>query len=170
MPLPRARFDATVVQAKTRLPGLTAKFSDALKGILSARQELLLIPKPYPGLAAELDGLIPKRFLLRVPYERLTHLPRYLKAMHIRAQRASLSPAKDQEKARRIQPYQVALAKIAAQTPPSLAASRRRDEFRWLIEEYKVSCFAQELGTAQPVSPPRLDQLWRDTLQAMAGK
>ena len=170
LPLPRARFDATVVQAKTRLPGLTAKFSDALKGILSARQELLLIPKPYPGLAAELDGLIPKRFLLRVPYERLTHLPRYLKAMHIRAQRASLSPAKDQEKARRIQPYQVALAKIAAQTPPSLAASRRRDEFRWLIEEYKVSCFAQELGTAQPVSPPRLDQLWRDTLQAMAGK
>jgi hypothetical protein len=39
-----------------------------------------------------------------------------------------------------------------------------------LIEEYKVSCFAQELGTAQPVSPPRLDQLLRDTLQAMSGK
>jgi ATP-dependent helicase HrpA len=169
-PLAKARFDATVAQAKARVPGLAAKFIEAVKLILEARQELLLLPKPYPGLAVDVNYLIPKRFLACIAYERLGHLPRYLKAVRIRAERAAMNGLKDQEKARRIQPYQTALAKLCAAAPPTLAAARLREDFRWLIEEYKVSCYAQELGTAQPVSPPRLDQLLRDALQAMSGK
>ncbi len=170
LPLAKANYDATLAQAKERLPGLATKFIETVKAILEARQELLLLPKPYNGLAADLNQLIPKRFLAVIPYERLLHLPRFLKAMRVRAQRAALNPLKDQEKNQRILPYQTALAKLNAQTPPTLAAARLRADFRWLIEEFKVSCHAQEVGTAQPVSPQRLDQLLRDTQQAMSGK
>jgi ATP-dependent helicase HrpA len=77
--------------------------------------------------------------------------------MSIRAERASLNPAKDQERQKQVQPYEDAWKKWAAKKPidPTELATLR--EFRWLVEEYKVSLFAQELGTKKPVSPARLD-------------
>ena len=101
---------------------------------------------------------MPSRFLERIAYDRLTHLPRYLKALLIRAERAALNPAKDQERLRQLAPYQDALKKLQAQPPRSPEAQRQREAFRWMVEEFKVSLFAQEVGTAMPVSPKRLDQ------------
>ena len=98
------------------------------------------------------------RFLERIAYDRLTHLPRYLKALLIRAERAALNPAKDQERLRQLAPYQDALKKLQAQPARSPEAQRQIEAFRWMVEEFKVSLFAQELGTAMPVSPKRLDQ------------
>ena len=96
------------------------------------------------------------RFLERIAYDRLTHLPRYLKALLIRAERAALNPAKDQERLRQLAPYQDALKELQARPSPSLEAQRQLEAFRWMVEEFKVSLFAQELGTAMPVSPKRL--------------
>jgi ATP-dependent helicase HrpA len=93
-----------------------------------------------------------------VSYERLTHLPRYLKALLIRAERAALNPAKNQERLRQLAPYQDALKKLQAQPPHSPEAQHQLEAFRWMVEEFKVSLFAQEVGTAMPVSPKRLDQ------------
>ena len=98
------------------------------------------------------------RFLERIAYDRLTHLPRYLKALLIRAERAALNPAKNQERLRQLAPYQDALKKLQAQPARSPEAQRQIEAFRWMVEEFKVSLFAQELGTAMPVSPKRLDQ------------
>jgi ATP-dependent helicase HrpA len=109
-------------------------------------------------LAAELASLVSSRFLERIAYDRLTHLARYLKALLIRAERAALNPAKDQERLRQLAPYQDALKKLQAQPPRSPEAQRQREAFRWMVEEFKVSLFAQEVGTAMPVSPKRLDQ------------
>ena len=109
-------------------------------------------------LAEELASLVSSRFLERISYDRLTHLPRYLKALLIRAERAALNPAKNQERLRQLAPYQDALKKLQAQPPRSPEAQRQREAFRWMVEEFKVSLFAQELGTAMPVSPKRLDQ------------
>ena len=78
--------------------------------------------------------------------------------MPTRAERAALNPVKDQERARLIQPYRTALEGLRAQTVKAPDAAPQVEEFRWLLEEYKVSVFAQELGTALPVSPKRLDQ------------
>jgi ATP-dependent helicase HrpA len=61
------------------------------------------------------------------------------------------------EVAKAVAPYQSALARLRAAPPAISEATRRIDGFRWLLEEYKVSLFAQELGTAVPVSPKRLD-------------
>ena len=109
-------------------------------------------------LAAELASLVSSRFLERIAYERLTHLPRYLKALLMRLERAALNPAKNQERLRQLAPYQDALKKLQAQPPRSTEAQRQVEAFRWMVEEFKVSVFAQELGTAVPVSPKRLDQ------------
>jgi ATP-dependent helicase HrpA len=89
-----------------------------------------------------------------VPFERLPHLPRYLKALLVRAERAAVNPAKDQEKVKQILPFRQALQAL---NPPAAEPARRAlEEFRWMLEEFKVSVFAQELGTAQPVSAKRL--------------
>jgi ATP-dependent helicase HrpA len=109
-------------------------------------------------LAAELASLVSSRFLERIAYDRLTHLPRYLKALLIRAERAALNPAKDQERVRQLAPYQDALKKLQAQPAGSPEAQRQIEAYRWMVEEFKVSLFAQEVGTAIPVSPKRLDQ------------
>ena len=107
---------------------------------------------------AELAGLVSRRFLERIAYDRLPHLSRYLKALLIRAERAALNPAKDQERLRQLAPYQEALKKLRTEPARSPEAQRQREAFRWMIEEFKVSLFAQELGTAVPVSPKRLDK------------
>jgi ATP-dependent helicase HrpA len=110
-------------------------------------------------LAEELASLVPARFLERIAYDRLVHLPRYLKALLIRVERAALNPVKDRERVRQLVPYQDALKKLRAQPTTSPEAQRQIEAFRWMVEEFKVSLFAQEVGTAVPVSPKRLDQL-----------
>ncbi|MCW5559226.1 MAG: DUF3418 domain-containing protein, partial [Verrucomicrobiae bacterium] len=115
-----------------------------------------------PGVAAvvkELETLLPPRFLEQTPGSRLAHFPRYLKALQLRLERAATNPAKDAERSRLLAPYEDALRRLRESPPASAEAQRLRDEFRWMLEEYKVSLFAQELGTATPVSPKRLDAL-----------
>jgi ATP-dependent helicase HrpA len=186
-PLPaltRIHFEAAVAQARRRLPGLASQFMDRLGPILQLRQQVQLrigatagpdspgsrklsslsqlgapapVRAPNP-LTGELSDLMPARFLEQIEYEKLTHLQRYLKALLIRSERAALNPAKDQERLRQIAPYLNALHKLQAKQLPSIAVKRQIETFRWMIEEFKVSLFAQELGTAMPVSPKRLDQ------------
>ncbi len=185
-PLPaltKKDFAIAVAAAQKLLPGLAQQFIDRLGPILQLRQQVqqrigapaaLAAPRSQKlssfsqigapitrgkdPLAEELNRLIAPRFLERIPYERLTHLPRYLKALLIRAERAALNPAKDQERLRQLAPYVEALKQIEAKPPPSGEARREIDAYRWMVEEYKVSLFAQELGTAVPVSPQRLDR------------
>ena len=69
-----------------------------------------------------------------------------------------MNPVKDQERARQLAPYQSAWKQLQSTPPRSAEAGQAMPEFRWMIEEFKVSLFAQELGTAQPVSAKRLDE------------
>jgi ATP-dependent helicase HrpA len=187
-PLPaltRAHFESAVAEARRRLPGLAPQFMDRLGPILQLRQQVQqrigavavpvvprvqtlssfsqlgapTAPRVANPLAEELASLVPARFLERIAYDRLVHLPRYLKALLIRVERAALNPAKHQERLRQLAPYQEALKKLQAQPANSPEAQRQIEAFRWMVEEFKVSLFAQEVGTAVPVSPKRLDQL-----------
>jgi len=185
--LTAAHFIAAVAEARRRLPGLASQLEDRLEAILKLRHEIQRRAGPPPApvtavaakprtlsgfhqlaaapvaarppslLATELAALLPKNFLEIIPFERLPHLPRYLKALLTRAERAALNPAKDADRARQLAPYAETLRQLQATASKSTAASPQLEEFRWLIEEFKVSLFAQELGTAMPVSPKRLD-------------
>ncbi|MFH1570914.1 MAG: ATP-dependent RNA helicase HrpA, partial [Gemmatimonadota bacterium] len=156
LPLTRATFDAALQQARGRLPDLAPRFLGLLRPVLEQHRELLACPQPYPGLEEDVERLVPAGFLRRVPFERLADLARHLKAAAVRAARWRLGPARDQDKARQVAPYAAALQRLEA--APAEAGPRRAarlDELRWLVEEWRVSVFAQELGTAQPVSPKR---------------
>ncbi len=154
----RSQFETAVAQAKRELRGLPLRLRDLLQEILGLRQTLLVHPQPYPGLEDELRALLPPDFLARIPYPRLSHLPRYLKARQVRADRWRQSPAKDSERARQLAPYVTAATKV--QDVPGGA------DVRWLVEELRVSLFAQELGTAEPVSTVKLDR----ALAQLSGK
>jgi ATP-dependent helicase HrpA len=111
------------------------------------------------GFAAEVDALVPRRFLEEVPFAQLPHLPRFLKALMLRIERAANNPPKEAERVKLVAPY-VGEARRLRTTPPATPDARQlAEEFRWLVEEYKVSVFAQELGTTRPASPRRLDEL-----------
>jgi ATP-dependent helicase HrpA len=149
--LREAKFEAALQQAKTDLRGIVPRLGDRLREILTLRQELLIHPQPYAGLLDDLHLLLPADFLRRTPYAQLAHLPRYLKAMKLRAERWRQNPAKEKERVAQLAPYLKLNEELAAQSGGGV--------LRWLVEEYRVSLFAQELGTAEPVSAVKLDRL-----------
>ena len=144
-PLGEAAFREAAARARADLKGLVPRFVELVREIAGLRQELLVEKRPYPGMAEDAARLVPPRFLRVTPYAQLQHLPRYLKAMRLRSERRRQNPSRDDERARELAPY---LA----------AAEKRGSAFRWLVEEYRVSLFAQELGTAVPVSKVKLDR------------
>ena len=148
MPLTQKRFADHLAAVRRELPLMVRKVSDIFEQIRTLRENILASPKRYPGLDHDLLRLVPEDFLDHTPYAQLGHLPRFLRAVQIRAERAASNPARDPEKARQLAPF------VSAN--PS---GTRREEFRWLLEEFRVSLFAQELGTAVPVSARRLEAL-----------
>jgi ATP-dependent helicase HrpA len=153
-----AHFGTALDRAKADLRGLVPRLVDLLREILELRQALLVHAQPYPGLEAEVAALLKADFLRTTPYARLAHFPRYLKGMKLRADRWRQHPAKDTERARQLAPYVAASAKRA---DPA-------GSFRWLVEEFRVSLFAQELGTVEPVSAPKLDRALEKPAQSSA--
>jgi ATP-dependent helicase HrpA len=185
-PLTGEHFRAAVEQTRGQIPGLAAQLVDRVGVILKLRQEIQRRCGPAPALpaakprvisdlsqlsavtrdnpkssnpwSAELDALVPRRFLETTSFNQLIHVPRYLKALATRIERAALNPAKDKERALQIAPYLAALKAFVDKPPRSGEAQQQLEIFRWMVEEFKVSLFAQELGTAVPVSPARLNQ------------
>jgi len=181
-------FRAAVERARQHLPGVAFEVTERIGAILKTRYEILqrvpatapigrspgklaslkdlsLTPPAKPQAPAflepELSALVPRNFLEVVSFERLDEIPRYLKALRVRLERASLNPLKDQERSRLVAPYLEALRKFQTNQSGSELFRNRLEEFRWLVEEFKVSVFAQELGTSIPVSPKRLDEQLR---------
>ncbi len=115
-------------------------------------------------LTGDLMTLIPEHFVMIYDSDRMPHLVRYAKAIGIRARRAVDQPVKDRAKADDIAPLQKALSRFLEGLDEG-STQGKKDKIEilfWGIEEYKVSVFAQELGTPGPVSLKRLQQLIRD--------
>ncbi|MCU0938955.1 MAG: DUF3418 domain-containing protein, partial [Burkholderiaceae bacterium] len=97
-------------------------------------------------------------FIVATPAAQLGHYPRYLKAIATRLDKLKADPARDAQR-------QAELALLATPFQRELAARKgvadpRLAEFRWLLEELRVSLFAQELRTPMPVSVKRLQKVW----------
>jgi ATP-dependent helicase HrpA len=114
--------------------------------------------EPIADCQQQLQRLMPKNFVAQTPYAQLQHLPRYLKAIVMRLDKWRVDPARDASKLSELRPLeQRYLRRVIEQKGQSDA---RLDEYRWLLEELRVSFFAQELRTPQPVSTKRLDKAW----------
>lgn len=171
-PVPRDResFDVAAARAERQLVTVG---SQVCRAVGDALAEYHAIQKRIKGaitpawLAAlndirdQLEHLIYTGFMLDTPLARLEHLPRYLKAVTKRLDRLQQNPARDRPLMLQLEPHW-------QKCRQRLDAARQRgtmpDElqhYRWLIEEFRVSLFAQELGTAEKVSAKRLDEVGR---------
>ncbi|HPW28549.1 MAG TPA: ATP-dependent RNA helicase HrpA [Rhodoferax sp.] len=115
-------------------------------------------PDAVADCAQQLNRLVPKRFLQAAPWPRLQHLARYLKAITLRLDKYRADPARDAARLSELRPLEQRYWRLVAERKG--AVDERMQEFRWLMEELRVSFFAQELRTPQPVSVKRLDKAW----------
>ncbi|MGH8779182.1 ATP-dependent RNA helicase HrpA [Paraburkholderia sp.] len=166
-PLPDddASFHARRDEGKGRLTLLAqeiARLVGQILGDYAAATKKLLQAKPFAAAHADLqnqlDALVGKRFVVDTPYAQLAHFPRYLKGIALRIDKLKADSARDARQSAEFQPlaqhYQRALAQRGGVADPRLT------EFRWLLEELRISLFAQELRTPMPVSVKRLAKVW----------
>ncbi|MBW2132412.1 MAG: ATP-dependent RNA helicase HrpA [Deltaproteobacteria bacterium] len=120
------------------------------------------------SLRKDLTALVPDTFIQIYDDDRLLHLPRYIRATGIRAEKGILDFKKDQERFKQLSGFLAELERmIQALTPFSSGEKRKAvEDFYWLIEEFKVSLFAQELKTPFPVSAKKL-QARMEAIQQM---
>ena len=109
-------------------------------------------------MRGELERLLPASFLEHYDRERLPQLARYLKALQVRAERGAVHLDRDRARAAEIRPFEERLDEFLKALAPGASPEKARavDEFRWMVEEYRVSLFAQGIKTPYPVSPKRL--------------
>jgi ATP-dependent helicase HrpA len=123
-----------------------------------------LLASIHGRLEEDLSHLVPHNFIELYDRPRLAHVERYLRGLAVRARRAIVDPEKDRAKSHDLQPYADRLKGLLQTLTPQSTAEKRQalEELAWMIEEYKVSIFAQELKTAGPTSPKRLDEKIRE--------
>lgn len=165
-PLPNCQhdFEQRLSQGKQRLLSAAHDYASQLVEILTEYHTLSQKIQTnrstaLPEIKQHLRQLIYDHFVQEVPLAQLQHFPRYLKAIHVRLERLNNNPQKDNQKAAQLIPLWEAYWQQRAQiTEPTTELL----EFRWMLEELRVSFFAPELKTAYPVSVVRLQKMWQE--------
>ena len=144
-----------LAQEIARLIGqILTEYASVTKKLVQARS----FTAAHADMLNQLDALIGKRFVIDTPYAQLAHFPRYLKGIALRIDKLKADAARDARQFAEFQPllqnYQRALAQRGG------VMDSRLSEFRWLLEELRISLFAQELRTPMPVSVKRLYKVW----------
>jgi ATP-dependent helicase HrpA len=119
-------------------------------------------------LAVQLNALIFPGFLRELPARRLAALPRYLQAMLLRMDRLALGKGEARQ-VLELAVHRERLAEAEQVDAPGFEAAAALERYRWLVEEYRVQLFAQQLGVAEKVSPQRLEVLWTTIRELQAG-
>jgi ATP-dependent helicase HrpA len=164
-PTDRAAFLARRDEARGKLTLIAQEVARLVTTIVqeaAAVQKKLAAARAFPAVCADigeqLARLFPRGFVTATPAAQLAHYPRYLKAIALRLDKLKADPARDAQRQAEIAALQVPyLRELAARKG---RADARLDEFRWLLEELRVSAFAQELRTPMPVSVKRLQKFW----------
>ena len=168
-PLPRnaAEFDVRKEQGKSRLGLLVNEIARMAALILAEFHGLpkkLQTAKGHPQAVADIDAqvraLVGKRFVADNDYADLTHFPRYLKAIGVRLEKLRSDPIRDPRLMAEFFQVAVPFQRAQADRQGARNADPKLQEFRWLLEELRVSLFAQELRTPMPVSVKRLQKVW----------
>ena len=165
LPADAKAFEQRVADGRGRLNLIAAEIARTAGAILTefaAAQRKLKDARPpaevASDIAQQLQRLVTRRFLTETPYAQLQHLPRYLKAVQLRLDKHRNDPARDAARLADLRPHEQRFWRLVAERKGVQDA--RLQELRWLLEELRVSFFAQELRTPQPVSLKRLDKCW----------
>jgi ATP-dependent helicase HrpA len=144
-----------LAQEIARLVGqILAEYAAATKKLTQAKS----FAAAYADMQQQMQALVGKRFVIDTPYAQLQHFPRYLKGIALRIDKLKADPARDARQFADMQPLMQQYQR--AQSARGGVADPRLVEFRWLLEELRISLFAQELRTPMPVSVKRLHKVW----------
>ncbi|MBF5005818.1 ATP-dependent RNA helicase HrpA [Diaphorobacter caeni] len=165
LPANEADFKQRVQDGRGRLT-LIANEVARMAGVIlieySAAQRKIKDTKNAPDAtadaAAQLQRLMPKNFIAIAPWTQLGHYARYLKAITIRLDKVRADPARDAAKSAELKPLEQRYWRLVAERKGQVDA--RMQEYRWMLEELRVSFFAQELRTPYPVSAKRMEKVW----------
>jgi ATP-dependent helicase HrpA len=170
----RARLDAgraRIVPAAERLLSLVGEIL-ALRDSLAAR---LAGGLTGPGagdaaadIEAQLAALVAPGFLLSTLPERLQEMPRYLKAVALRIERLALGRGEARQ-VLDLAPHRQRLREGMATEWSDVATAAAFEHYRWMVEEYRVQLFAQQLGVGEKVSHTRLEAQWMKVRELQAG-
>ncbi|MDN3443627.1 ATP-dependent RNA helicase HrpA [Microbacterium sp. APC 3901] len=133
---------------------ILTKSRDVERGIKS--QNSLALLGPLNDIRTQLSGLLHSGFVSAAGVDRLAHFPRYLDGMLDRLKTLANAPGKDRTRMSEFERMAKVFEDAGGTIPLAPGAPAALIETRWLLEEYRVSVFAQRLGTAQPVSPQRI--------------
>jgi len=165
LPTNAQEFDRRVQEGRGRLTLIANEVARLAGTILieyaaAARKikDTKIAPDAVQDAQQQLQRLVPKNFLTAAPWPQLAHFARYLKAITARLDKLRADPARDAAKLAELRPQDQRYWRLVAERKGAVDA--RMQELRWLLEELRVSFFAQELRTPQPVSTKRLDKLW----------
>ncbi len=151
----RGRLTLIASEVARLAAGVLAEFAVAQRKIKDSKNAA----EAATDAAQQLQRLVPKRFLSSTPYAQLQHFARYLKAITLRLEKWRADPARDAARMAELRPQEQRYWRLVAERKGAVDA--RMQEFRWLLEELRVSFFAQELRTPQPVSIKRLEKVWQ---------
>lgn len=150
----RARL-TLIANEVARLAGtILVEYAAAVRKIKDTKNA----PEAAQDAQQQLQRLMPRQFIAAAPWAQLAHFPRYLKAITLRLDKYRADPARDASRLAELRPQEQRYWRLVAERKGQVDA--RMQELRWLLEELRVSFFAQELRTPQPVSVKRLDKLW----------
>ncbi|ELL12961.1 ATP-dependent helicase HrpA [Neisseria meningitidis 61103] len=166
LPRNEKAFKEQIKRARSRLPAVKEALSRYLQETAAAYAELNGKLGKHPLthlLRLRLQTLLAAGFATRTPWAQWPRLPIYLKAMTLRLEKYSSNPARDAAREADIQELeQMWQEKNDGLVKQGLPVSDDLTAFKWMIEELRVSLFAQELKTPYPVSVKRLLKEWED--------
>jgi ATP-dependent helicase HrpA len=168
LPVDAASFNKRRDEGKGRLGLLINEIARLVGQVLAEFHGLPKKLQNLPQAAAadmqsQLQGLVHKRFIAETEYSQLSHFPRYLKALNVRIEKLRGNPARDAQLMAEWQNAATQFQRTYKQAGKN--NDPRMVEFRWMLEELRVSLFAQELRTPMPVSAKRLQKVWESMLR-----
>ncbi len=169
LPMTRADFAHRAEEGRSRFSLIAQEIARAAAGMLAEhallQRKIDALENGFPAVAQDvrrqLERLLAPGWLARTPWERLQHLPRYLKAASLRLDKLRADPGRDARLAAELAALELPYRREAAARARYGKADPDFEQFGWLLEELRVSLFAQELRTPVPVSPKRLSRLWQ---------
>jgi ATP-dependent helicase HrpA len=170
LPMTAKDFAARVAEGKNRFNLIAQEIMRLAATILAEQRDLqkrlVTAAKAFPVAAEDvkqqLARLLAPHFVSTTPYERLQHFPRYLKGAGLRLDKMRADPPRDARLMAEFAPLHSAWLREYAARSKHGELTSEIEQFRWLLEELRVSLFAQELRTPVPVSVKRLAKLWQE--------
>jgi ATP-dependent helicase HrpA len=160
-------FAARLAQGRGRLVAAQREWQTLVTGIvaLAAERHAALnavngAPAAVADMQEQLAWLVFPGFVRYVPRARLQHYFRYFEALRLRLERLAINAVADARKMAEVAPFWARYIELATADPPRRHDRLALDEYRWMVEAFRVSCFAQELKAPFPVSAKRLDAQW----------